>query len=98
MSLTIVQRQELIEQLARRIADWGMIAPAVLFLQIYKPLSFLGAQALWVAAPFVNGVFKSADWRALALLMEDELGIAALIARLESWPKDETGLRWKQRT
>jgi len=89
MPLDAQRRQELTDRFARRVVELGMTAPAILFLEAYKPLSFLGAQLLWMTGPFLNGVFNSADLRDFTLLIEDAAGVEALIARLESFRQDE---------
>jgi hypothetical protein len=78
------QRDELLERLAHRIGELGLTAPAILFLEAYKPLAFLGAQLLWVTQPFLSIMFQPNDLHDLASLMQDDAGTDALIARLES--------------
>ncbi len=84
MALDTERREQLVERLARRVAELGLSAPAILFLETYKPLSFLGAQLLWVAEPFLRLGLPPADLRDFTLLLEDRAGIAALIERLET--------------
>ena len=62
----------------------GMTAPAILFLETYKPLAFLGAQLLWFAQPFLSLGFKETDLRDVTLLIEDRGGVEELIDRLEA--------------
>jgi len=88
MSQTLQRRDELIERLARRIVDLGLLAPAIVFLEAYKPLAFLGAQMLWVAEPFLKSAFHPNDLRDFATLMQDDEGTEALITRLEAWQKN----------
>lgn len=87
MSLDAPRRGRLIDSFARRIVAAGMIAPAILFLEMHKPLAFLGAQMLWIAQPFLTLGFQDADIRDLALLIEDRANVQALINRLESLEK-----------
>ena len=84
MALDARRREQLLDDLTRRIDKLGMIAPAILFLETYKPLAFLGAQLLWFAQPFFSLGFNQADWRDFTLLVEDRVGIEDLIARLEA--------------
>lgn len=78
------QRDELLERLARRIVERGLTAPAILFLEAYKPLAFLGTQLFWTIQPFLGIVLNADDVRDLALLMQDDTSTEALLARLES--------------
>jgi len=83
----------LIERTARRIADWKLTAPAVAFLQVNKPLSFVGSQVLLMLQPMLD-VFVArrltTEW---ATLMADRDQIEVLIARLEAMqhPGSEVG-------
>jgi hypothetical protein len=74
----------LIERTARRITDWKLTAPAVAFLQVNKPLSFVGSQVLLMLQPMLD-VFVTrqltTEW---ATLMADRDQIEVLIARLEA--------------
>jgi len=84
------RREQLLDDLTRRIEKMGMTAPAILFLETYKPLAFLGAQLLWFAQPFLSLGFKEADLRDLALLIEDRAGVEELLDRLEALQTDKT--------
>ena len=52
MALT-EQQEELIATLAQRIHQYRLETPAILFLEMHKPLAFIGSQAVLVAAPFL---------------------------------------------
>ena len=84
MALDAARRQQLIDRIAHRIAGLGMTAPAVLFLEMNKPLAFLGAQLLFAAQPFLSVAFGEADLRDFGEIIEDRTGVEQLIARLES--------------
>ncbi|MCI0474714.1 MAG: hypothetical protein L0Y55_00550 [Anaerolineales bacterium] len=90
MAVDARRREQLLDDLTRRIKQSGMIAPAILFLETYKPLAFLGAQLLWFAQPFLTLGFSETDLRDLALIVEERTGIEELIARLEAIPTDQT--------
>jgi|OpeIllAssembly_1097287.scaffolds.fasta_scaffold49483_2 hypothetical protein len=75
------RREQLLDRLARRIAESGMTAPAILFLESSKPLAFFGAQLMWLVQPLL--AFNSIVWSDVADLMQDPAGIDALIKRLE---------------
>jgi hypothetical protein len=84
MVLDAQRREELLDRVSRKIVDLRLTAPAILFLEAYKPLAFLGAQVLWVAQPFLNLFIAPADLHDFALLIQDDDGAEALIARLEA--------------
>ncbi len=98
MSLNNERRQQLIASLVRRIAGWGGTAPAILFLEMSKPLAFVGAQLIWVAQPFLSLGLNPADVRDVALILEDPAAVEELITQLESFQADDRSPHLHQRT
>ncbi len=80
--LSVRRRAELIEGLVRRVNEWGMVAPAILFLEAHKPLSFVASQFLLLSQPtlepFLGGVVRE-----YALLLEDRESVETILSRLE---------------
>jgi hypothetical protein len=80
--LSVRRREELIEGLVRQVNEWGMVAPAILFLEAHKPLSFLASQFLLLSQPtlepFLGGVVRE-----YALLLEDRENVETILSRLE---------------
>jgi len=80
--LSIRRREELIAGLVRRVNEWGMVTPAILFLEAHKPLSFLASQFLLLSQPalepFLGGVVRE-----YALLLEDRESAETILSRLE---------------
>jgi len=58
-----------------------MITPAVFFLEMNKPLSYIGSQAMHFFSPLVSVVFTSFD--EFAYFFEDRQNLERLIVRLE---------------
>lgn len=77
------RRSELINRLANAIAQHGLKAPAIWFLEMHKPLHFLGAQALVFFEPLLSSFWNGALVRDWALLLEDRGNIELLLERLE---------------
>ncbi len=84
MALDSQRRDQLIEAWARRAARWHLTAPAILFLEMHKPLAVIGAQALWASAPFLDAWINRTEIHEFGLLLEDPANVEALICRLES--------------
>ena len=74
----------LIESIARRIADWGLTAPAVVFLEANHPFSFVGSQALLFFQPVLGVLVGDETVAGYAQLLEDRANVGRLIRRLES--------------
>jgi hypothetical protein len=77
------RRDELVEDVARRLRAWGLGAPAILLLQMHAPLSFLGSQLLFATQPFVGWLTGDRLIHDLAYLLEEPENVERLIARLE---------------
>jgi hypothetical protein len=75
--------EQLIDQLSQQINHWRLSLPAVLILQITRPLSFVASQALLLCEPllsFFDGTTRIANY---AELLSDRTNIDRLVARLE---------------
>jgi hypothetical protein len=92
------RRGQMIEGVSRRIAGMGMTAPAILFLEMYKPLAFLGAQLLYAFQPLLNVGLDDADLREFALLLENPGAVEQLIDRLASTKAEQPSATLHQRT
>ncbi len=84
MALDEQRREQLIEHVVRRAARMHVTAAAILFLEMHRPLAFVGAQFVWAAQPFLNVWLDDGDVRDFARLLEDPAGVQNLIRRLEA--------------
>lgn len=79
-----LERQEnILHRLAERIVRMGLVTPAIFFLEIHKPLNFLGSQVLLVLEPFARVVFNYNDYHAFALMMEKRANVEKLTQKIE---------------
>jgi hypothetical protein len=75
---------ELIEWMAEQVVRRNLSVPAVLTLESYKPLSFVGSQVMHVFTPMLNAFFTGTDkFDRIAFLMEDRENIERLLQRIE---------------
>jgi hypothetical protein len=74
---------QLVERIAHIIARWGLVTPAITFLEANKPLSFVGSQALLMLQPLTD-LFVARELSAdLITLLADRNRLEKLVARLE---------------
>lgn len=73
----------LLARLAREIVDRSLTAPAIMFLESTKPLSFLGSQVMVFFSPFVKAFWDGASYDRLAALLEDRANIEVLLGEIE---------------
>jgi len=81
------RREELIDQLVQTISRHGLRVPAIWLLEVHRPLSFLGGQALLFSQPVLAVFWDDATVRDYALLLEERKNIDCLLERLERVPR-----------
>jgi len=71
-------------RLAERIVRSGLATPAVLFLEMSKPLAFFGSQALHFFGPVVTSFMRSdAAYNRIAELLEERENVEFLLQEIE---------------
>lgn len=74
----------LLEWMADQVVRRGMAAPAILFLESSKPLTFVGSQMMHVASPVVNAIFAgSPQFDRIAHMLEDRDNVERLLQLIE---------------
>lgn len=77
------EAEALLEKAAQTIVGRGLQIPAILFLEMHKPLANLIGHAVWVTMP-VGALFLGAGvTNALGALLSDPNRIEKLIQRIE---------------
>ena len=75
--------QKHIERLAKRIFDYGLSVPAILFLDMMKYVSFLGGQAMVFFGPVLTVFINSDPYYKMAELMQDKNNVEFLLLKIE---------------
>lgn len=75
--------EQLIEQLAERLGHWRLTLPAILFLDVIRPLSFIASQGLLLCQPLLEFLHYGPQVTEYANLMADRTNVDRLVARLE---------------
>lgn len=81
--LTDEQRDTILERIAQAVVQRGMAAPAVLFLELNKPLSFVASQSLIVLTPFLAPFVGIDNVHRYSRLLEKRENVERLIERIE---------------
>lgn len=76
-------RDKLIDELARKVVSRGMETPAIMFLEMHKPVAFLASQSVLVASPFLMPLFGPEGVRKFSQLLGDRENVELLIRRIE---------------
>ncbi len=91
--------REILTRLAEWIVERRMSAPAIVFLESHRPLSFVGAQAMIAASPLVEMFepffralvgprYQHAYYRRFAEMLEDRDTVERLIIEIERKSQD----------
>jgi hypothetical protein len=86
--------QEILDRLASWVVAKRMTAPAILFLESHRPLSFVGSQAMIAASPIVHFFepflqslmgpgYEHRVFKRFAVLMEKRESVESLIVAVE---------------
>ncbi len=91
--LTTEERAEIADRLAKKVADRRLESVATLFLEMNKPIAFIGGQALLVAAPIFGTIFGYDDMQRLALFFQSADNIELLLQRIEALARERSQQR-----
>ena len=75
--------ERLIAGLAGQINRWRLAQPAILFLEVIKPLAFVAGQGLLLCEPLLGFFFTESQLGEYADLLADRSNVEHLIARIE---------------
>jgi len=91
-------QDELIRRMADEVRSRGLTAPAVLFLELYRPFSYLGGQCMFLAQPLLDFFVDGALIEQFAELLDNGEAVERLVLCLEEGTEDslsrsEKGIR-----
>jgi hypothetical protein len=78
------EQEAVVEKLCREIVRRRLVSPALVFLEMSRPLNFLGAQALHFLAPLISAVTDDAGHRHFAAFLERRGAIDLLCERIQA--------------
>ncbi|HHZ90352.1 TPA: hypothetical protein EYN98_17900 [Candidatus Poribacteria bacterium] len=86
-----VEKVDLIEKVARFIVNRKLTAPAILMLEVCKPINFVGSQFMLALNPFVQAIFNTIEYQKFALIIEKDENLELLIQCIEKLDADKQG-------
>lgn len=86
--LTEDEEQKLINNIAKVVVDKGLEAPAIMFLEVARPLSFIASQLAMVALGPLQWLFEFEGPKYTGLFMNKE-NVSRIIDRIEELSKSK---------
>ncbi len=86
------QEREAVERICKEVVRRRMTTPALMLLEMSRPLNYLGAQALHFFSPFASVLVDPGAWEAFAAFLERRGSVEYLcreIERQESSARDQ---------
>ena len=77
-------QEEAVERVCAEIRRRHLTAPAVLFLETFRPLSYVGSQVLHFFRPIVSAVLDGESIRHFAEFLERRGSVDHLVERIEA--------------
>lgn len=87
--LTDERRDEVIDSIAAKVAGRRLETPAVLFLDMHKPLSFIASQALLVGMPFLGLLFGAQSIADISKVLSERENVERIIKRIEEMSAED---------
>ena len=84
--LTPEDEQRLIDNIAKTVVDNGLEAPAIMFLEVTRPLSFIASQFAIIASGPLQWLFDLESPKYTGLFMKRE-NVGRIIERIEELSK-----------
>ena len=83
VTITEQEAHQMIERVARYVAERGMASAGILVTESLRPLHGIGSQFMYFVLPFAEIIFDSKKYQQFALLLEKEEYIKELIDRMD---------------
>ncbi len=77
------QQKEIVDSVCRQIIKRHLTTPSLVFLEMSRPLNFIGSQVMHFFAPFVSALTDSQGHRHFALFLEQRGSIDYICRRME---------------
>jgi len=88
LSLT-PEDKEFLEKIAKKIHRYGLVTPAVFFLEMTKPLALLGSHFLVFFGPIINSFIQAENYYRTVQVFEEPKNVEILLKMIEELDKNE---------
>jgi len=88
-----LQQQEVLDRVCAEVVRRGMTTPALMFLEMSRPLNFLGSQAMHFFQPMVSAVVDATGYQQFAMFLERRGSVEYLCRRIEHFEQEQDAKR-----
>jgi hypothetical protein len=85
------ERDALLDRVAREVTRRRLEAPAILVLEMHRPLMFLGSQFLILFTPMLGPAFGLDNLHRLTALLQDRANLDRLLDRIDEQAAERDG-------
>lgn len=78
------EEKAVVQKIADKVVRWGITVPAIMFLEVHRPLSFVASQGLHMLSPFVSMFLDPKELDVLAKMLERRETIEEIIVAIEA--------------
>lgn len=78
-----------LSKLANKIVELKLITPSIFFLEMVKPLNFIGSQTMVFFGPIISAFVKTDGYYKAAEIFENHHSVEFLIQEIERLDKNE---------
>ena len=78
-----------LSKLANKIVELKLITPSIFFLEMVKPLNFIGSQSMVFFGPIISAFVKTDGYYKAAEIFENHNSVEFLIQEIERLDKNE---------
>ncbi|UCD17975.1 MAG: hypothetical protein JSV44_03460 [Candidatus Zixiibacteriota bacterium] len=89
------EENEVLEKVARKVVQWRMAVPAIIFLESVKPLNYIGSQVMVFFEPIVQSLFNFKYYDAFRAAMERRENVENLLQKIEKYDAEQ--YEWEKR-
>ncbi|MEC7822830.1 MAG: hypothetical protein VYA20_03645 [Candidatus Neomarinimicrobiota bacterium] len=84
-----IDDKDFLTGIAKKIIELKLVTPSIFFLEMTKPLNFIGSQTMVFFGPIISAFVKTDGYYRAAQLFESHISVEFLISELERLGKDE---------
>jgi hypothetical protein len=81
--LSEAESQKVADDVAQAVVKRRLETPAILFLEMHKPINYLASQGLIVAMPFLAPILGAERMARFSRFLQDRANVERLIERIE---------------